>query len=325
MSTKTSHFVRPLVALVALVAAMAALLLAYGPNPAQAAGSCSTTSGTTTCTFGPTGSEDTFVVPEGVGTIHVVATGAPGAVGRWWRCRSRCSGERGPGGHPRPDPLRQRRRHPDQRAATALKALPVSVGSTVAGRATSGGRGGGGGGASDVRTISRAQGASLTSRLIVAGGGGGSGQGSRLHRRPQPPRGYRRRCRIGRRQRSDVPSLPEAQAGKAGSQSAGGAGGSPEGQSGSLGLGGNGGGSIGGMAPVAVAAAATTAAAAAEATHPIFASGWWRRRLQPGADRRHRDPRCHHRPIGDHQLHRAGQHCAKHYGPTQHHSGGHRY
>ena len=66
MATKTSYLVRPLVALVALVAAMAALLLlAYGASPAHAAGSCSTTAGTTTCTFSPTGSEDTFVVPEG--------------------------------------------------------------------------------------------------------------------------------------------------------------------------------------------------------------------------------------------------------------------
>ena len=38
MATKTSHLVRPLVALVALVAAMAALLIAYGASPAQAAG-----------------------------------------------------------------------------------------------------------------------------------------------------------------------------------------------------------------------------------------------------------------------------------------------
>jgi hypothetical protein len=81
MATKMSHFVRPLVALVALVAAMAAILIAYSASPTHAAGSCSTTSGTTTCTFGPTGSEDTFEVPEGVSTIHVVATGAPGGVG----------------------------------------------------------------------------------------------------------------------------------------------------------------------------------------------------------------------------------------------------
>jgi hypothetical protein len=81
MATKMSHFVRPLVALVALVPAMAAILIAYSASPTHAAGSCSTTSGTTTCTFGPTGSEDTFEVPEGVSTIHVVATGAPGGVG----------------------------------------------------------------------------------------------------------------------------------------------------------------------------------------------------------------------------------------------------
>ena len=84
MATKTSYLVRPLVALVALVAAMAALLLlAYGASPAHAAGgSCSTTAGTTTCTFSPTGSEDTFEVPDGVSSLHVVATAAPDAVGK---------------------------------------------------------------------------------------------------------------------------------------------------------------------------------------------------------------------------------------------------
>jgi hypothetical protein len=84
MATKTSYLVRPLVALVALAAAMAALLLlAYGASPAHAAGRCSTTAGgTTTCTFGPTGSEDTYVVPAGVSSVHVVATCAPDAVGK---------------------------------------------------------------------------------------------------------------------------------------------------------------------------------------------------------------------------------------------------
>jgi hypothetical protein len=53
MATKTSYLVsrplvvRPLLALVALVAVMAALLIAYGASPTHAAGSCSTTSGTT--------------------------------------------------------------------------------------------------------------------------------------------------------------------------------------------------------------------------------------------------------------------------------------
>ena len=72
---------RPLVALVALVAAMGVLLIAYNASPAHAVGTCTTTAGTTTCTYGPTGAEDTFEVPLGVSTIHVVATGAPGAEG----------------------------------------------------------------------------------------------------------------------------------------------------------------------------------------------------------------------------------------------------
>ena len=84
MATNTNYLVRPLAALVALVAAMAALLLlACGASHAHAAGSCSTTAGgTTTCTFSPTGSEDTFVVPEGVSSVHVVAQATPGAVGK---------------------------------------------------------------------------------------------------------------------------------------------------------------------------------------------------------------------------------------------------
>jgi hypothetical protein len=47
--------------------------------PAYSGGSCSTADGTTTCAFGPTGSEDAFVVPAGVSSVHVVATGAPAA------------------------------------------------------------------------------------------------------------------------------------------------------------------------------------------------------------------------------------------------------
>jgi hypothetical protein len=60
---------------------MAALLIAYSASSVHAAGTCTTTAGTTTCTFASTGAEDTFEVPAGVSTIHVVATGAPGAVG----------------------------------------------------------------------------------------------------------------------------------------------------------------------------------------------------------------------------------------------------
>src|ERR1700722_12573253 len=81
-ATRTSYFffLEALAALIALAGAMA-LLIAYDASPARAAGSCSTTSGTTSCTFSPTGAEDPFQVPNTVSTIHVVATGAPGAGG----------------------------------------------------------------------------------------------------------------------------------------------------------------------------------------------------------------------------------------------------
>jgi hypothetical protein len=188
MTTRTSYLVRPLVTLVALVAAMAAILIAYSASPAHAAGSCTTTAGTTTCTFGSTSAEDTFVLPNGVSSVHVVATGAPGAVGD-------IGGRAG-------------------RGAQVSGDLPVSPGQTlyvnVGGAPTfsntptlscvqrdftfiacAGGFNGGGssqsggGGASDVRTLSRSgdQVESLESRLIVAAGGGGSGGGCVLNSR----------------------------------------------------------------------------------------------------------------------------------------------
>ena len=87
-STRTHNsffFLGAEAAVVALVSAMAALLLlAYNANPAKAAGDCSTTSGTTTCTYVSTGAEDTFVVPAGVSSVHVFAVGAPGAAGDFY-------------------------------------------------------------------------------------------------------------------------------------------------------------------------------------------------------------------------------------------------
>ena len=256
MATKTSHLVRPLVALVALVAAMAALVLAYSASPAHAALDSCTTIGetTTTCTFLPSGSEDTFEVPEGVSTIHVVATGAPGAVGFF-------GGSAGRGAQVSGD-----------LTVTPGQTLYVNVGGTptnVAGTCFEnvaciggfngggsslyafGGRGGGGGGASDVRTVatpsSGDQSESLASRLIVAGGGGGSGQG-RGCGIDDPPRPGGTGGDAGSDGGDGTPCdpVPGGTGGEAGSQSAGGSGGSPEGQSGSLGLGGNGGGNFGG-------------------------------------------------------------------------------
>ena len=222
-------------ALVALVAAMAALLLAYNASPAHAAlDSCTTTGGTTTCTYVPSGSEDTFEVPEGVSTVHVVAIGAPGSLGDLGDYAGR--GARVSG---------------DLTGLLAGQDLYVNVGGAAPddesgsggfnGGGSSDGFGGGGGGASDMRTVSRNGDPleSLESRLIVAGGGGGSG-------------GFVG-CTEGFRAGGDggdagsaggdgepCGSLAGGTGGKAGTQSEGGLGGSPEGQNGSLGQGGDG-------------------------------------------------------------------------------------
>ena len=120
--------------------------------------------------FGPTGGEQTFTVPAGVTSVHVVAVGATG------------------GGQGSFDPF-------VGFGARATADLPVDpeqvlyieVGLPgVPGMAVGGGGGGfnggaaggvhagGGGGASDVRTVARASPGTLGSRLVVAGGGGGS-------------------------------------------------------------------------------------------------------------------------------------------------------
>ena len=247
MATKTSHLVRPLVALVALVAAMAALLIAHNASPVHAAAeSCTTTAGTTTCTYSPTGAEDTFEVPTGVSTIHVVATGAPGAVGL-------VGGSAGSGAQVSGDlPVTPGdilyvnvggapSLPSDPAGGDCLPEVPCVGGFNGGG--TGGGSGGGGGGASDVRTVSRTEAGSLDSRLIVAGGGGGSGRGGGT-------------CQLlggnGGDAGSDggdgasCGSLNGGTGGEAGGESAGGVGGSPGGENGSLGLGGNGGRNSGG-------------------------------------------------------------------------------
>ena len=251
MATKTSHLLRPLVALVALVAAMAALLIAYSASPVHAAGSCSTTSGTTTCTFASTGAEDTFEVPAGVSSIHVVATGAPGAVG--------LGGDSAGSGAQVIGDLTVT---PDDTLYVNVGGAPTGGGDCYTEVACNGGFngggssfplntflgfGGGGGGASDVREISRAEDGSLASRLIVAAGGGGSGaDGPCQDGTPQSPtfplggRGGDAGSDGG--DGTPCATLPGGTGGKAGTESDGGLGGIPEGQNGSLALGGDGGG-----------------------------------------------------------------------------------
>jgi VCBS repeat-containing protein len=241
-TTMTSYFMRPLVALVALVAAMAALLIAYSASPAHAAVSCSTTAGTTTCTFSPTGSEQTFLVPPGVSSVHVEATGAPGAVGY-------LGGTAGRGATVSGDLTVT----PDDTLYVNVGGLPTVGSNCFIPAACIGGfngggsshHGGGGGGASDVRTLatpsSGDQSESLSSRLIVAGGGGGSGQGaSRCGDFDVLLGGTGGNAGSDGGDGASCGSLAGSTGGKAGGPSAGGAGGSPFGKSGSLGLGGAG-------------------------------------------------------------------------------------
>jgi hypothetical protein len=243
-----------------LVAALAALLLlAYNANPAQAAADCSTFSGTTTCTFGSTGEEDTFVVPAGVSSVHVFAVGAPGAAGDFYPLNGASPARGGFGAEV----------SGNLTGLTTGDTLYVNVGGAPTGGGTSdcGGRGsvdciggfngggesgsggGAGGGASDVRTQPRTVPlASDDSRLIVAAGGGGAGIGGNC----TPPGSSSDVGGSGGDAGSDggngesCPGASGGTGGKAGTQTAGGAGGVPGGQSGSLGQGGSGG-SLGGL------------------------------------------------------------------------------
>lgn len=125
-----------------------------------------------TCSFGFTGGEQAFTVPDGVTGVQAVAVGGAGGLGY---------------GGPTVG-----------RGAQVSGNLPVTAGQVlyieVGGEAARGGRfdpgvacnggwggggtsnlGGGGGGASDVRTVATDQDGTLGSRLLVAAGGGGAG------------------------------------------------------------------------------------------------------------------------------------------------------
>ena len=260
-TNNSSFFLGAVAALV--VALVALLLLAYDANPAQAAPVCSTTSGTTTCTYSSTGEEDTFVVPRGVNSVQVVATGAPGAVGAF-------SGSAGSAG-------RGAVVSGTLTGLTAGDTLYVNVGGAPTGAESTtcfpgvdciggfngggdaglvsgepgSGDSGGGGGASDVRTQPRT--VPLTpsddSRLIVAAGGGGEGiPGNCGSSSDGGGTGGDTFTDGGDGESCGEPPFTAVggTGGKAGTQSAGGAGGIPGGQNGSLGQGGSGGG-LGGL------------------------------------------------------------------------------
>jgi hypothetical protein len=163
--------------------------------------------------FSYAGAEQSYLVPSGVTTVHVVAVGAPGGGG------TQITGGRG---------------------AVVSADLPIPQGQTVlyveVGGTGAGFNGGGapnGGDASDVRLLPRAAADSINSRVLVAAGGGGDGNYA------------------GGDAGSDGGG--GGMGGKAGTATAGGAGGQgnpPEtctnGQAGSLGQGGSGGAASGG-------------------------------------------------------------------------------
>jgi hypothetical protein len=126
-----------------------------------------------TQTFNPTGGEQTFTVPAGVSSVHVVAVGGHGGAG------GNSGGAGGAGAFVSGD-----------LTVTPGEVLYVEVaasggagqGGTGPGGFNGGGAGGscsnaggGGGGASDIRTSPRSAGLSPDRRLIVAAGGGGGG------------------------------------------------------------------------------------------------------------------------------------------------------
>lgn len=151
---------------------------------------CTQSGAYVTCVFDAVDAQQTFVVPAGVSSVHVLAVGAPGAVGSYQP------------GQPPGMPVTTAGRGASVGADLAVvpgSSLFVEVGgaprAVVACPAPapnpcvggfngggSGGGGGGGGGASDVRTISRVQAGSLASRVLVAGGGGGGADEMSCHR-----------------------------------------------------------------------------------------------------------------------------------------------
>jgi hypothetical protein len=177
--------------------------------------------------FSYTGGEQTFTVPAGVFSVHVVAVGAAGGTaGALGGAAAQVSADIG---------------------VTPGQTLYVEVGGAGQASGAGGFNGGaagaaGGGGASDIRTSPRSAGLSPDHRLLVAAGGGGGGQNGES----TPGAGGAAGSEGG------TESFGEVHGGAAGTQIAGGAGGvgtCATGEPGALGLGGaggNGGGPVGG-------------------------------------------------------------------------------
>jgi hypothetical protein len=123
-----------------------------------------------TATFFSTGGEQTFTVPAGVSSVHIVAIGGSGGDG----------GTNGGAGGVGAQVSGNLSVTPGQALFIEVAGNGQSAPSGGAGGFNGGASGGGGGGgASDVRAAPRSSGLSPDRRLIVAaGGGGGAGAGS---------------------------------------------------------------------------------------------------------------------------------------------------
>jgi hypothetical protein len=196
----------------AVLAGLCALLL--GAAPARA----------TTQTFLFTGAEQTFKVPGGVTSIHVVATGGGGGSS---------SGIGGVAAQVTGDLTVT----PGQSLYVEVGGHGQDGGTGSAGGFNGGGNGGGsagsgGGGASDIRTSPRSAGLTPDRRLIVAAGGGGAGGAGEAG-----PGGTGGAAGEG----GEEPETSGNEGGAAGSQTEGGAGGFGCGGSGGIGSLGEGG------------------------------------------------------------------------------------
>jgi hypothetical protein len=186
---------------------------------ALSAGASSATAATQT--FKYTGSEQTFTVPAGVSTVHVLAIGGYG-------------GKSGAQGGTPAEVQGDLTVKPGQVLYVEVGGEGVGGGGQAnPGGFNGGGEGaGGGGGASDVRTNPRSEGLSPDTRLIVAAGGGGAGSFGAAG------------AGAGGNAEEAGESIPSNEGGGAGTSSGGGFGGSGgcvAGLTGELGLGGAGG------------------------------------------------------------------------------------
>lgn len=135
---------------------------------------CSQSAGEVTCSYGSTGSEQTFAVPSNVTSVQVAAVGAPGGVGGGAGATAGATVSGLTTGETLYIEVGGR--------GTADSSVNSNPGGWNGGGAGGLNAGSGGGGASDVRTVScgsscasGGDATSLQSRLVVAGGGGGSG------------------------------------------------------------------------------------------------------------------------------------------------------